>query len=109
MGAKGAVFSLKIQASKAVTVGYEHQQYFYFLMALLIPAIVVLGFSTTINQNLSPPGLCDSQFGVQRADQMLPDQVIKNEGNGSGERKNVSDESWNGKIQQAGCEHSERS
>jgi hypothetical protein len=57
----------------------------------------------------SPPGLCDSQFGVQRADQMLPDQVIKNEGNGSGERKNVSDESWNGKIQQAGCEHSERS
>jgi len=57
MGAKGPVFSLKIQASKAVTEGYEHQQCFYFLMALLIPAIVVLGFSTTINQNLIHPAI----------------------------------------------------
>ena len=57
MGAQGAVFSLKIQASKAVTVGYEHQQYSFFLMALLIPAIVVLGFSTTINQNLIHPAI----------------------------------------------------
>jgi len=51
----------------------------------------------------------NSQFRVQRAHQVFPGQIVEDEGNGSGERKNVSSESWNGKIQQAGCDHAQRS
>ena len=46
-----------VQTSLAKRRGGLLEQYFYFLMALLIPAIVVLGFSTTINQNLIHPAI----------------------------------------------------
>jgi len=46
-----------VQTSVAKRRGGLLEQYFYFLMALLIPAIVVLGFSTTINQNLIHPAI----------------------------------------------------
>ena len=67
----------------------------------IAPAIIACIVSTTCRS------LCDSQFSVQRADQVFPDQVVKDERNGGGERENVSSESWNRKIQQAGCDHSQ--
>ena len=44
-----------VRTSGAKRRGWLLEQYFYFLMALLIPVIVVFGFSYTITQNLIHP------------------------------------------------------
>ena len=50
--------SLELQSTEAIRRAPGHvllENYFYFLMSLLISGIIVYGFSHTINANLIPP------------------------------------------------------
>ena len=52
--------------------------------------------------------LADTEFGIERAYQILPRQVVHDERDRRGERKYVQSERGDGEVQKAGCRSAQR-